>query len=524
MTREAAVEYAIKEIPNILPLETDDIKALCNQVLTDKSNSPDQIAESFMEILGHEELVFDFVIKFNELLSEKPKTDNVKPLAPKEIKKSLSDNSTQKEPINIQNNLKTTNDVRQINQNSSGKKNTVTHKNDHGVLLSSKLDEPYKTTKKEGVNKQQRTGLRKNKKIQSLEEIDDVVKLLEIEKDNKDTNGYICNCQAKRHPLFELVPNCLSCGKIICVKEGLHLNNCSFCGEELIPVKERLEIMEYLNKEKEDIENNKVADTSSMSKKKPSKTYKISTGMGKNMFEEHDKLMNFLEKQQEREKKRKEVLEQEEIKPEAAKDKGENSELQEAQERLNRLLHFQDTSAERTKIIDNASDFNMSDNIGVWGSAKERALLLKKQQRNLKKWEQLEKERNGRKDKYVVSMNIGTNGKVTMSEVVKDNVFKPTEEDLDAISDEEDLKDVKEIKNLEQYITQEKHSHIDNSLSNVWDFEKDKKKFSRPVYVSTNQINEEDQQNDGEMKSWKNRVQITQDDDGSLEQNILAVL
>ena len=38
-----------------------------------------------------------------------------------------------------------------------------------------------------------------------------------------------CSCMATRHELLQAAPNCLNCGKIICVKEGL--GPCTFCGK-----------------------------------------------------------------------------------------------------------------------------------------------------------------------------------------------------------------------------------------------------------------------------------------------------
>lgn len=203
--------------------------------------------------------------------------------------------------------------------------------------------------------------------------------------------------------------------------------------------------------------------------------------MGKNMFEEHDKLMNFIEKQQEREKKRREVLNSNEAEndtPTHATNRDDvDEELQAAQDRLQKLLHYQDTSAERTKIIDNASDFSMSNETSIWGSAKERALLLKKQQRNMKKWEQLEKERNGKRDKYVVSMNINSDGKVTMSEVLKSDqtINAHSDDDLDEISDDEDREDLLNIKQLKSDINKEKSLNEEAAYNSEWDFEKDQK-------------------------------------------------
>lgn len=105
--------------------------------------------------------------------------------------------------------------------------------------------------------------------------------------------------------------------------------------------------------------------------------------MGKNLFAEQDKLFDFIERKRERERKRNEVLKLQEEKEESeAKERQasehdhkaeENPELLAAQERLDRLLYFQDTSAERTKIIDNASDFDMNQEVGLWGQRKRKS-------------------------------------------------------------------------------------------------------------------------------------------------------
>lgn len=271
-----------------------------------------------------------------------------------------------------------------------------------------------------------------------------------------------------------------------------------------------------------------------LASRKPVKTYKISSGMGKNLFTEQDKLFDFIERKKERERKLQEVLKdkerhEEEIrKADANKLEEENKDkdLIAAQDRLEKLLHFQDTSAERTKIIDNASDFSMSDEAGLWGSARERALMLKKQQRNLRKWEKLENERNGKRDKYVVSMDIGPNGKVTMKEVSKDkgNVFAGSDDELDEISDEEDAEDLRAIKNLKKEITENKELETSELQSSTWDYEKDQKKFQRLKYVGKPSSPDSEKDEEPPTSEWKSRVQISADDKNALEENILAVL
>ncbi|EFX02410.1 c2hc5 finger protein [Grosmannia clavigera kw1407] len=45
-----------------------------------------------------------------------------------------------------------------------------------------------------------------------------------------------CHCVATRHPLQTAAPNCLHCGKVICLKEGL--GPCTFCGQPLLAADE----------------------------------------------------------------------------------------------------------------------------------------------------------------------------------------------------------------------------------------------------------------------------------------------
>ena len=203
-----------------------------------------------------------------------------------------------------------------------------------------------------------------------------------------------------------------------------------------------------------------------------------------------------------------------------------DKDLRAAQERLENLLHVQDTSAERTKVIDNASDFSISNDTGLWGSAREKALLLKKQQRNLRKWEKLERERNGRKDKYVVSMDIGADGNVVMKEKVKDHgkVYAGSDDELDNISDEEDARDLKDIHTYKEELSSEKELHSANLQSKVWDYEKDKQQFERPVYIGSDTEESEDENDLKERSNWQPRVQVNSSNDTSVEQNILAVL
>ncbi|QLG74768.1 hypothetical protein HG535_0H00940 [Zygotorulaspora mrakii] len=499
MTRSQAIEYAVRKIPGILPLDESDVRALCEQVLKCGKSDPDAISQGFLDILGHEEAPFEFVIKFHQLLSQKEpgKDRNV---------------TTEARPRVLPTKVPNGDKIQQ-----ASKKESTTKKHGKSVSNSATV-KPLKESKQSKAQKQK-----------LLEEIDEAWKFLELEHNEQDSKKYICNCQGKRYPLFELAPNCLSCGKIICVREGLHLNNCSFCGQEILPLDEKLKIIQSLRKEKNELNNgakNSVAPTAQLHKNNArnryANSYKIASGMGTNLFLEQDKLFDLIERQQERERKRKEVLkiqednEREEMKIQS-RTKQKNStdaELWEAQERLEKLLHFQDTSAERTKIIDNASDFSISHDGDLWGSAEQRALMIKKQQRNLRKFEKLERERNGKRDKYVVSMNIGPDGKVTMNEVSNNNgqVTAHSDDDLDEISDEEDRKDLLEMNELKNDIKLE-NAALKNSLqSTVWDYKKYGKQFETPRYVDSSTSKANYKQKNVDQNKMTSRIQIDDND------------
>ncbi|CDF90428.1 uncharacterized protein ZBAI_02595 [Zygosaccharomyces bailii ISA1307] len=472
MAKEQAIEYAITKIPDILPLEKSQVVALCEQILKTENKNADTIAEAFLDILGHSDLSFEFVIGFNSLLSLKEDTagDQAQPKTRQKERTILPTEKKKPAPP----------PRAEISRNQKGHE---------------KIKAKEKRTVKE----------KKTVKEQLLREINEVSKFLEQEPDQNNVRKFACNCQGNRHPLFEAAPNCLSCGKIVCIREGLHLSGCSDCGEEFISLEERLKILQLLQEEKNELENDTVkqerTEKQRTGKNKSGKSYKISTGIGTNLFTEQDKLFDLLERQKKREKRREEVLrtkqdiEKQEEQSRQVKEREEtiNPELAEAQERLDKLLHFQDTSAERTKIIDNVSDFSMASEGTLWGSARERALMLKKQQRNLRKWQKMESERNGRRDKYVVSMDIGRDGKVTLNEVQKDREgpVAHSDDDISDLSDEEDSKDLESIHLLKDEINADKKQANAKLESNVWDYERDKKQFKRPVYVGQENENVE---------------------------------
>ncbi|SCU83186.1 LADA_0C10044g1_1 [Lachancea dasiensis] len=513
MGRSLAIALGVKQIPNIIPVDRDSAKQLCEQVLQSHGEEPEKIAEKFLEILGSEDISLNFVLQFNEQLNLK------EPSEPSAIKADSVSSSKNSHSTLTAGSLEPLKNKKPVST-SVAKPGKVAGSS--SLPLKSKPNPKTAQAVQEKPSKNAR-----QRKLQNLHEIDDVLKVLELESTESDSKNYKCNCQGRRHPLFEIAPNCLSCGKIICAREGLHLSECSFCGAELMTLEERTSIIDVLKQEREDLKSSH--SPVAVERPKKSKSFKISSGTGTNLFSEQDRLFERLEKEKQRELKRKEVLdgigETQKQNPTAADDDEEDKELRNAQDRLERLLHFQDTSAQRTKIIDNASDFSMSNDSNIWGNAQDRALMLKKQQRNVRRWEKLEQERRGRRDKVVMDLVIGKDGKVIMREAtrVPKTAHAADDEDVEDISDEEDAKDLRDIAGLSDSLSQSKKDEEDLLASNIWDSEKDRKQLKKPVYVgfSGDEIANSRYTNE---QSMGNRVQISQDSENSLEQNILAVL
>jgi len=171
-----------------------------------------------------------------------------------------------------------------------------------------------------------------------------------------------CNCQGLTHEILQAAPNCLSCGKIVCLKEGL--GPCTFCSTPLIP-SEEVQIMV------------------------------------RSLREEAGREKMAINKQQH---KRAEVA----ATPRPFAGKQEEESLRKAQEHRDKLLGYQATSAQRTKIIDQAADFETPMSAGglnPWATPAERALQLKKQQKAMKLMDWYSKEAY-EKRKVVVAIDL----------------------------------------------------------------------------------------------------------------------
>lgn len=176
-----------------------------------------------------------------------------------------------------------------------------------------------------------------------------------------------CPCMGLVHEVLVAAPNCLSCGKIICIKEGL--GPCTFCDTPLISADEIQSMVRALRDERG---REKMAVNAAQNKRadvgRTQKPFSVPTPSGS----------------------------------------GDESEgLAKAMAHRDRLLGFQANNAQRTKIIDQAADFDTPTSTGLnpWATPQERALQLKKQQKVMRMVEWNAKE-DYEKRRVVVAIDL----------------------------------------------------------------------------------------------------------------------
>lgn len=192
----------------------------------------------------------------------------------------------------------------------------------------------------------------------AMADLDAAIRALEITTNPTLENGKRkkCNCVAARHPLQGAAPNCLSCGKVICMREGL--GPCTFCGTPLLSSDDVQAMVRELKDERgrEKMAANAASHRRAEVSKKPAPFTQARGG-------------------------------------DAGDDA--NSSLSEAatkaREHRDKLLNFQAQNAKRTTVRDEAADFDvtgaMNGTGNMWASPEERAKELKRQQKLLREME-----------------------------------------------------------------------------------------------------------------------------------------
>ncbi|KAK3290524.1 uncharacterized protein B0H64DRAFT_350528 [Chaetomium fimeti] len=231
----------------------------------------------------------------------------------------------------------------------------------------------------------------------ALSDLDQAIRSLEITTNpshaSNDASGVAarrCNCVATRHPLLEAAPNCVNCGKVVCIKEGL--GPCTFCGTPLLSAGEVQNLIRELRAERGrerqamDREAHRKAEAAG-----PRKPF---------------------------------------ARPGVDKEDLTVAEAMALQHR-DRLLGFQAQNAKRTTVRDEAADFDVTDAGGMWASAEERALALKRQQKLLREMEWNDKPEYEKRQQVV---SIDLSGRKVFKKMAKvERPASPGEDDGDEV-------------------------------------------------------------------------------------------
>jgi hypothetical protein len=238
----------------------------------------------------------------------------------------------------------------------------------------------------------------------ALNDLESAIRALEIQTNptlsSQDSKKRKCNCMATRHPLLDAAPNCLNCGKIICVKEGI--GPCTFCNTPLLSSDEIQSMVRILRDERG---KEKMAANNATQKRpdvslapRPFSTPRSTTPISSNPASDVD---------------------------------SESEKLAKAKQHRDKLLAFQAQNAKRTQVHDEAADFETTTaGLSMWASPQERAMQLKRQQKALR-----EQEWNARpeyeKRKVVASIDLA-GGKIVRKMAATERPVTPESDDESA--------------------------------------------------------------------------------------------
>ncbi|KAK4175260.1 hypothetical protein QBC36DRAFT_331848 [Triangularia setosa] len=196
-----------------------------------------------------------------------------------------------------------------------------------------------------------------------------------------------CNCVGTRHPPLAAAPNCLNCGKVICIKEGP--GPCTFCGQPLLSSAEIQSMIKELRADRgrekmaADREAHKKADVAGTPRP-------FTRARDPTIAEAH------------------------------------------ALAHRDKLLAFQAQNAQRTTVRDEAADFDATVGGSMWATPEERALALKKQQKLLREMEWNAKPEYEKRQQVV---SIDLSGRKVFKKMAKIE-RPPTPVDVNDVEDE----------------------------------------------------------------------------------------
>src|SRR5277367_460071 len=86
--------------------------------------------------------------------------------------------------------------------------------------------------------------IEENRPLTDLEEIESAIQSITL----SPRKRVACGCFGTKHDVYPIAPNCLFCGRIYCLNEGL--GKCFFCGEELVDDTSKEELVKELKLER----------------------------------------------------------------------------------------------------------------------------------------------------------------------------------------------------------------------------------------------------------------------------------
>lgn len=207
----------------------------------------------------------------------------------------------------------------------------------------------------------------------ALNDLDSAIRSLEVQtnpslssNDAAELEKRKCNCMATRHPLLDIAPNCLKCGKIICVKQGL--GPCTHCGNPLLSSEDIAKVLRVLKDERGE---EKMRANNAAHKKADVAHGKARAFTGRDFLAQPSN--------------RSSPVSSAGPTPAASDDE---SAADKAKSHRDKLLAFQSQNARRTQIHDEAADYDIpTSGTSMWASPAERAQQLKRQQRVLREME-----------------------------------------------------------------------------------------------------------------------------------------
>lgn len=251
-----------------------------------------------------------------------------------------------------------------------------------GPLISDSLSPRKPATSSRGASPAPRTkvnisgGTAMHGASTTLSDLDSAIRSLEIqtnptlsssESHAAENERRKCNCMATRHPLLDIAPNCLSCGKVICIKQGM--GPCTFCGSPLLSSDEIAKVLRVLKDERGE---EKMKANNAFQKKADVAHGKARAFTGRDFLAQTTN------------SGRSSPLSSAPATPAGSDDEG----AEKAKQHRDRLLGFQAQNARRTQIRDEAADYDIpTSGTSMWASPTERAQQLKKQQKVLREME-----------------------------------------------------------------------------------------------------------------------------------------